>query len=394
MSGPLHGSTATSARPGHDTRAAAVAVGALFATNGLVLGAYAGVLPALRARLGIDAGTIAVLLLSVGAAAVLSMQVGGRLADRRGARGVALASLPVMAAGAVVLGLAATLPVAILGGVLIGLGNGASDVAMNAVGVVVEKARAAPVMSRFHAFWSIGSFLGAGVVLLLARVLGDRAGSVVTPALLTAAVLAAAGLAVTARWVPATQPISHHVDGVRTPIPPVAWLLGAMAVCFGILEGTAYDWSSIHVTDVAGVDPGTGSAGLVTVAVFMVVMRLAGDAAVARFGHRTVVGGGAALAAVGYAVTVVATALPVVLVGWALVGFGVAMIAPQIYAAAGHLGGGRMLAVVVTFGYAAFLSGPAVLGWLVYTVGVQRAMVLPLVLALVVLVVARWMPNP
>ena len=159
------------------------------------------------------------------------------------------------------------------------------------------------------------------------------------------------------------------------------------------MEGTAYDWSSIHVTDVARVDPGAGSAGLVTVTVFMVAMRLLGDAAVSRFGHRLVVRGGSVTAAAGYTVTAFASPLPLILAGWALVGLGVAMIAPQIYAAAGHLGGGRMLAVVVTFGYAAFLAGPAILGSLVQAYGVQRAMLLPLVLAFALVVIARWMPG-
>ncbi len=378
---------------GHGSQAAAVAVGAVFAINGLLVGAYAAVLPALRDRLVIDARTLSVLLLVVGVAAVCSMQVGGRLADRWGARGIALGSLPVMVVGAVVIALSTSFPPVLLGGALIGLGNGACDVAMNAVGVEVEKARPVPVMSRFHAFWSIGSFLGAGLILLTSRFAGEGGGALVTPALLTAAVLALAATAVTARWVPVTAPVAHHVDGVRTRIPRVAWLLGAMAVCFGLMEGTAYDWSSIHVTDVAHVDPGAGSAGLVTVTVFMVAMRLLGDSAVARFGHRLVVRGGSVTAAVGYTVTAFATSLPLILLGWALVGLGVAMIAPQIYAAAGHLGGGRMLAVVVTFGYAAFLAGPAILGSLVQAFGVQRAMLLPLVLAFALVVIARWMPG-
>jgi len=106
-----------------------------------------------------------------------------------------------------------------------------------------------------------------------------------------------------------------------------------------------------------------------------------GEGPVTRSGHRVVVRGGALFSAVGYTVTAFITSLPLVLIGWALVGFGVAMIGPQVYAAARHLGGGWMLAVVVTFGQAAFLSGPAILGWLVHSVGVQHAMLLPLVLA-------------
>ena len=59
------------------------------------------------------------------------------------------------------------------------------------------------------------------------------------------------------------------------------------------------------------------------------------------------------------------------------------MIAPQVYAVAGHAGGGRMLAVVVTFGYGAFLVGPAIVGALSRQVGIQQAMIFPLILALV-----------
>ena len=203
----------------HGSRGAVVAVGALFAINGLVIGAWAGVLPALRSRLGIDAGTLAVLLFVVGVAAVVSMQVGGRMADRVGARRVTLTVLPLMMVGAAVLAFATSFPVAIVAGVLIGLGNGATDVAMNALGVAVEKARPMPVMSRFHAFWSIGSFAGAAVVFLSVLVFGDENGSVVLPAMLSVAVLAAGALLVTTRWIPETEPVTHTVDGKKERDP-------------------------------------------------------------------------------------------------------------------------------------------------------------------------------
>ena len=167
----------------------------------------------------------------------------------------------------------------------------------------------------------------------------------------------------------ATATIEHRVDGVRTKIPPIAWLLAVMAIAFGLSEGTATDWAALHVTEVAQVDSTTGSLGLVVVSGFMVVIRLFGDRLVARFGRRAVVRFGGACAAIGYATVTVVSGLPLLLVGWALVGLGVGMIAPQVYAVAGHIGGGRVLAVVVTFGYAAFLAGPAVVGFLVNHLG-------------------------
>jgi len=156
-----------------------------------------------------------------------------------------------------------------------------------------------------------------------------------------------------------------------------------MAFSFGLAEGTAVDWSSVHVTDVAAVEPSTGALGLVAVSAFMVLIRMFGDRAVAAFGRANVVRLGGLVASIGYLVAIVGQSLPVLLVGWALVGLGVGMIAPQVYAVAGHVGGGRMLAVVVTFGYGAFLIGPAIIGALIGQVGIRHAMVFPLVLCVV-----------
>jgi hypothetical protein len=69
------------------------------------------------------------------------------------------------------------------------------------------------------------------------------------------------------------------------------------------------------------------------------------------------------------------------------------MIAPQVYAVAGHIGGGRVLAVVVTFGYAAFLLGPAVVGFLVNQLGIQHAMAVPAALCACIIGLAFTMPR-
>jgi MFS family permease len=328
-----------------------------------------------------------------GAAGILSMQIGGRLADSMGARQVTVAALPILVAAALTIGLAGNFGVAVLGAVLIGLGNGAMDVAMNALGVQVERARRRPIMSFFHAFFSIGNFIGAGTVLLLAKLLGVTGGDIVMPLMITLALIAVIVLGVLIKIAPEAEVINHKVDGVRTRIPRAAWVLGAMALAFGLSEGTAVDWSSLHVTDVAGVDPTTGALGLVAVSGFMVIIRLVGDRLVGRFGRRAVVRFGGACAGLGYLTVTWVSSLPLLIAGWALVGFGVGMIAPQVYAVAGHIGGGRVLAVVVTFGYAAFLMGPAVVGFLVDRLGIHHAMAVPAGLCAGIIGLAATMPR-
>ena len=372
---------------------AATAVIVMFAVNGMLLGGYGGSLPSLRERLDLDATQIAIMLFCGGVAGIVSMQIGGRLADAIGARRVIFAGLPILIAASLVLAFAATYPVAILAAALFGLGNGAMDVAMNALGVQVEAARRKPIMSRFHAFFSVGNFIGAGTVLLMALALGITGSGIVAPLMVTLAVVAAIVLVVLLRISPEAAVVNHSADGVKTKIPTMAWVLGAMALAFGLSEGTAVDWSSLHVTDVAGVDPTVGALGLIAVSGFMVVIRLLGDGLVARFGRRNVVRFGGVCAALGYAMVTLVGTLPLLVAGWALVGFGVGMIAPQVYAVAGHLGGGRVLAVVVTFGYAAFLAGPAVVGFLVSHLGIQHAMAIPALLCVGIVFLATTMPK-
>ncbi len=372
---------------------AATAVIVMFAVNGMLLGGYGGSLPSLRERLDLDATQIAIMLFCGGVAGIISMQIGGRLADAIGARRVIFAGLPILIAASLVLAFAPVYPVAILAAALFGLGNGAMDVAMNALGVQVEAARRKPIMSRFHAFFSVGNFIGAGTVLLMALALGITGAGIVAPLMVTLAVVAAIVLVVLLRISPEAAVISHSADGVKTKIPTMAWVLGAMALAFGLSEGTAVDWSSLHVTDVAGVDPAVGALGLIAVSGFMVVIRLLGDGLVARFGRRNVVRFGGICAALGYAMVTLVGTLPLLVAGWALVGFGVGMIAPQVYAVAGHLGGGRVLAVVVTFGYAAFLAGPAVVGFLVSHLGIQHAMAIPSLLCVGIVFLAATMPK-
>ncbi len=372
---------------------AIAAVAMLFSYNGLVIGIWAASIPSLQARFGLEAWQLSVLFVVMGLAAIASMQICGRLADSYGARRIALAMLPVLCVGIVVAGTSSTLVALFVGAILLGIGNGGIDVAMNATGVQVEKKRTKPIMSFFHGTWSIGNMVGALLLVLLAPAFGRQADPTVATVAVVGAVLGVAVFVAGLRIVPETEPVVHVDEaGDKVPIPRAAYLLGLMAIAFGLGEGTANDWSGLHAATIAGVDTTTAALAVTFFAAFMVVIRLLGDFLVVRFGRRAVTMFGGACSAVGYLVVAIFTPLPVLLLGWSLVGLGVGMIAPQVYAVAGHTAGGRGLAVVVTFGYATFLISPALIGFLVGSIGIQHTMFVPAVLLLGLLFVARVMP--
>ena len=364
-----------------------------FAANGFGYGAVGATIPALQDQLQTDALGIGVLLMVLGTAAIAGINVGGRISDSQGALRPMQVGTAAMGLGLLALPWTGSVWAACVVALLLGFGNGSLDVSMNALGVQVEQHREHPVMSKLHAFFSIGGLSVAVLVVLLgqARLSGDR---LVLVTMTTVGVLLLIAVYFQERWSAQSLLVSHADEsGSRTRIPRAAWLLGAMAVCFAVAEGTAMDWSAYDVKAIARVADATAALGVVAVSATMVTIRLLGDRAVHLLGRRTVVRFGAATAAAGYLTCVVATPLWLLLLGWATVGLGMGLVAPQIYGLAGNLAGGRGLSVVVSMGYAAGLLGPGVIGSLVHLAGVSRALIAPLALAVLLSALSFRMPE-
>lgn len=371
-----------------EARRLIVSIVGLFVANGLLVGSYAGSLPALHARFAISSLGVALLLLAGGGCALVAMQVTGPWSERHGARRPAFLGPVVMVVGLIGLALSPRYGVAVACAACFGAGNGMMDVAMNALGVEVEQRLERVRMGLFHGSWSLGSFVAA----LLVVAFGPWSARV-WPPVGVGLVLAAGIIVAVARLVPQSRTVARVSGQRRAPLPAATWVLGVMALCFGFAEGAGYDWASLHVAAVTGVSSSVAALGLACMSATMVTVRFLGDVVVARIGRQRAVLGSAIVATLGYACGLAAHTLPVVLLGWLLVGLGVGLIAPQIYGLAGHVGGPRMLGVVAGFGYTSFLACPALVGTVSASIGLQRAMVIPLAAAVLLGILSLWMPR-
>ncbi|WP_412745196.1 MFS transporter [Krasilnikovia sp. MM14-A1004] len=361
---------------------AKVAVGATFAVNGLAFAGWLARAPAVRNDLHLSPAGFGLLLLCLSAAAIASIPLAGPLVHRVGpARAVLLGSLSVVL-GLVLLGAGAALgwvPLAGVGLMFAGAGNSTWDVAMNVEGADVERRLGRTIMPRFHAGFSLGTVAGAGVGALAATI-----GVPVSTQLWVTAVLAtAAQLIIVRRFLPhAAVPASQRRPaGIRqTWREPRTLLIGLIMLGFGFTEGSANDWLAISLVDGYGTSETLGAIGFGMFVAAMTMGRMFGVHALQRWGRVPVLRATAGLALIGVLSVVSGVAVPFALVGALFWGVGASLGFPVGMSAAADDPARAAIRVSVagSIGYAAFLSGPPLIGFLAQHVGILHALLVVL----------------
>jgi MFS family permease len=237
-------------------RAGRVATFAFFGLNGFVMGMWVVHIPSVEHRAGIGAAALGWLLLALGAGAFAGMQVAGPLADRYGARTVVPLSAALCSGTAVLPGLATGAGVLAVALLALGVGNGLLDASMNVHAVEVEHRYRRPVMSAFHATYSIGGVLAS---LVGARTLSWGWSPATTLACVGVLGLATAGLAA-----PALLPRQGTAGSAeKGSAGSTGATSSASAVGTGAGRATsdAADWDS--AADRGAVSQGATSAGFV-----------------------------------------------------------------------------------------------------------------------------------
>ncbi|MFH8344002.1 MFS transporter [Streptomyces sp. NPDC018045] len=375
----------TGSPPSRRLRTARACTFVAFALNGFVMGMWIVHIPAIEHRVGISHAVLGWLLLFLGAGAFAGMQLCGASADRFGSRAIVLAGGALCSATVFLPGVADspwTLAAALLA---LGFGNGCLDVSMNTQAVQVERGYGRPVMSAFHAVFSVGG--------VIAALIGARTLSWGWRPSLTLAAVAVAGVLITLALVPGLLPPERSAPAPAGPeaaeraapaperrTPSQVWALGVLAFMLMLCEGVANDWSVLHLKDVLDAPAATAALAYGGFSTAMTVGRFVTDRVVARFGRVFVVRYGAGLAAVGLALASLSPWVPFALVGWTLFGIGLSGCIPQFFTAAGNVdpaSSGANVSRVAGMGYVGMLAGPAVIGPLTRLVPLNVAFFLP-----------------
>jgi len=367
-----------------------VAVSAAFLIHSTVSGTWAPRLPAIKESLELSDGELGTALVGLAIGLVAGTRVSGAPIDRFGSRPVMRVGFPLLAATLLLPGLAGSALALFLALLVLGLASGALDVAMNAQGIELERRLGRPILSGLHGLWSVGLGVGAGVAALAAAVDADPLEHFAA----VAAVLALASLVFLRGLLPVHRPAPGEPEEervtVRWTVPLV--LLGVIAFCSFVGEGSASDWSAVYLTQELDASPALGAVAFAAFAVAMALARFAADPLRTRLGNVALVRGGSLLAAAGLGIALVVHEPAAAIAGFALLGLGLAPVVPIAFSAAGELdprATGRLVGRVATIGYVGSVAGPIMIGWLAEATSLRISLGLVVLLALVIAASAR-----
>jgi len=343
-------------------RRAHLAIATVFAVHGAVSGTFAARIPWIKDHLGLSAGALGLALACPAIGSALLMPLAGRLMHRFGSRTAlrlllglwcAVLSLPALAPG---------LPWLCLALLALGGSAGMADVVMNALGIGVEERKGKSIMSGLHGMWSLGTLVGAGIGVPAAHAGLDariHLGAM-------SALLLLVGFLACAR-APDLHPAADEQAPPRFAAPPRAALaIGAIGFCGTFAEGGVSDWCAVYLRDITHASPATAALAYTTFSATMVGTRLLGDLAVRRLGPVATLRTGGVVATAGGALVVLAHSAAPAIVGFALMGVGVATVVPLCFGAAGRRGPvpSQAIAGVATVTYTSGLIAPAAIGFI------------------------------
>ena len=343
-----------------DVRRARVGVALVFAAHGAVYGSFATRIPWLQDRLGIGPGLLGVALLAPSVGAMAGMPFSSRLIHRYGGRAATRAMIVAWCLSGALPMLAPDVPVLFALLMFYGLTSGMADVAMNAQAIPVERAAGKSIMSGLHGMWSVGGLVASGVGVAAAHANLDARVhlAAVAVVLVTVALIGSARLP--ANLADAAEPAPPHF--VRPPRAVV--LIGLVAFCALFAETSTSDWCAVYLKKVLDTSAGTAASAYSAFAFTMVVARLGGDVAVRRFGAVRTVRVCGAIGVAGGLLVVLAINPLLAILGFAMIGLGVAAVFPLSFAAAGHADAqpARAIAGVATIAYGAGIAAPGLIG--------------------------------
>jgi MFS family permease len=354
-----------------------IAVSSYFFVNGFLFANLMARLPELQQFFKINNSVLGTLLFFVALGALTAMPFTGWLTTKFGSDTITRNTGILFCLFLPFVTLMPILWLAALLLFLVGASMGSMDVCVNGQAVYIERHWNKPIISSFHAVFSIGMALGAGSGSLFSRFhISLFKHLIIIGFICLIIVIIASFYLIQDKESNAELHKADGSGGFRWPTKAIV-PLGIIAFCCMIGEGSMTDWSAIFMNKVVGSSPTFSAIGFGMFATGMTLGRIFGDRLTAFWGRKKLLIYDSILSLIGLAIVLAYVSVPTALIGFFLVGLGVASIVPIIFSLAGNTKGVNPavgIAMATTIGYTGFFIGPPGIGFLSDMLGLRIAL--------------------
>ncbi|WP_431709483.1 MFS transporter [Glutamicibacter uratoxydans] len=361
----------TQAAPTHRFTQERLGISLVFLVSGLWFASWAGRLSVISDVFSFSGTGLGTFLACLTAGSLMGLGLAPTLIRKVSTRRM-LTFLPLaLAFGLIALGLAVSIvrtpEIAYLTLFFSGIIFGILDVTMNVYGAGVERRIGHSILPSLHGFFSLGTLLGAGFATLTITWQWYSFWHFGVVALVLCAL---------AIWSVRLLSYEAKLGAKRltsTPKPTGAspkymlLLLGLMVAGLSFTEGAANDWLAVASHDGHGLPHSTGALMFTVFVAAMTIGRFGGGTVVDKLGAVRALLLLGTFGLVGVVLFITGTSVALIAVGALLWGLGSSLGFPvgmSIAASRSEKLGSRAVSIISTFGYAAMLGGPPVIGFL------------------------------
>ena len=329
-----------------------------FFIAGFALAIWAPLVPYVRLHIPMTDATFGLMLLCIGVGSLCCMPLSAVLTNRFSIRRCLFTVTLILLVALFIMATASSL--VLLGAALFLFGGslGVLDVILNIQGLSIENRANRSMMSNFHGMFSVGTIVGAVLMIVLL--------TIGLPALISTLVAIAAILLLS------IFALRGYLDertlrGKDAFIWPNGWILLVGLMCFIVYlaEGVMLDWSALYLIEDKHIATAQAGLGYASFSAMVATGRFLGDGLVQLLGRVRLIVGGGLLAASGIILSIVTEHWAIALVGYALCGLGCANVSPVLISSLSkqtHMPTHLAITAATTIGFAGVLAGPAMMG--------------------------------
>ena len=356
-----------------------------FFMSGFGFSTWASRIPTIKALFDLNEAELGNLLMTMPVSSLIGLPISGWLVSKFDSRVPLLAAFIFFSAGLSFIGFAEDLWFLVAGIFLFSFSMRIGNIAMNTQSITLQKSYTRKILGSFHGIWSLGGVTGVLFSTVMIKF------NVAMQAHLLVVAIIGVVLSGGAYKFLLTNDRSTSGNKLKMGKPDKFILYLGLLIFFAALcEGGMFDWSGVYFKEVVNEEIFT--LGYLIFMCFMALSRFFSDRIIERIGMEKMFILSSSLVAAGVLLMIIFPYLWPAMIGFSLVGIGVAAVVPMIFSLAGtseKYSAGMAISIIATYAIVGMLLGPPLVGYLAHLFNLKISFILFIIAGLMFIPISQ-----